>query len=511
MIYDAASLGMLEIAADLCVIGSGAGGAMAAMVAAEAGLNVVVLEAGGFFSPDDMTQREDAMLPQLYWDAAGRTTADRNIRIHQGKGVGGSTLHNLNLCKRISKQLLLDWRRDFGLKHLPPEKWALLYSEVEQLLEVAEVSREHWNSHNLILEKGVQTLGWRGGSLSHNRSGCVGSGFCEIGCAFDAKNNAAKVLIPRAIAAKAQVLIHCQAVRVTHENDRVVGVSAVAIDAKSHEPLHKITIRAPRICLAASATATPALLHRSGLARMPGAVGDTLRIHPAVVAAGDFAQPVRAWQGIPQTYECTEMLEFADSPPKSAAHSKRIWIVPAFGHPMGTATMMPGMGSQHRELMQRYEHLAVLTAMLHDTTAGRVRPDGDQTFSVEYVPNAHDRRDLRLGLKASAQLLLAAGARRVIIPLLKPLILRNMSELALIDELKLLPGEIGLTAVHPMGSVPMGDDTQRFAVDSRGQFANMRGLWIADGSLFPTSVGVPPQLSIYAMGLHVGRALVADG
>lgn len=511
MIYDAATLGPLQIHADLCVIGSGAGGAMAAMVAAEAGLNVVVLEAGGFFSADDMTQREEAMLPQLYWDACGRTTADRNIRIHQGKGVGGSTLHNLNLCKRISKELLLDWQRKFGLKHLPPEKWAALYSEVEKLLEVTEVSREHWNTHNSLLEKGVQNLGWRGGALSHNRSGCIGSGFCEIGCAFDAKNNAAKVLIPRAIAANAQVLIHCQAIRVTHENGRVVGVSAVAIDAKSHEPLHEIAIVAPRICLAASATATPALLHRSGLARIEGAVGDSLRIHPAVVAAGDFAHPVRAWQGIPQTYECTEMLDFADSPPKTAAHSKRIWIVPAFGHPMGTATMMPGMGTAHRELMLRYEHLAVLTAMLHDTTAGRVRPDGDQAISIDYVPNKDDRRDLRLGLKASAQLLFAAGARRVIIPLLKPLVLRAMAEVSLIDELKLLPGEIGITAVHPMGSVPMGDDPQRFAVDSRGQFAGVHGLWIADGSLFPTSIGVPPQLSIYAMGLHVGRALVAHG
>ena len=134
MIFDANKLPQpLRLRADLCVIGSGAGGAMAAMVAAEAGLSVIVLEAGEFLTPADMTQREEEMFPRLYWDGGGRTTDDRAVKIHQGKGVGGSTLHNLNLCKRIPRSIRDRWVRDRGLSHLSAETWDKLYDEVETL------------------------------------------------------------------------------------------------------------------------------------------------------------------------------------------------------------------------------------------------------------------------------------------------------------------------------------------------------------------------------------------
>ena len=135
-----------QLQSDICVVGSGAGGAMVAMVAAEAGLRVLVLEAGEFLTPDDMTQREEAMLPRLYWDAAGRTTDDRRIRVHQGKGVGGSTLHNLNLCKRIPEPLLRQWAAQRALGGvLDTRKWDALYTEVEAMLEVSEVPRDRWD------------------------------------------------------------------------------------------------------------------------------------------------------------------------------------------------------------------------------------------------------------------------------------------------------------------------------------------------------------------------------
>jgi choline dehydrogenase-like flavoprotein len=178
---------------------------------------------------------------------------------------------------------------------------------------------------------------------------------------------------------------------------------------------------------------------------------------------------------------------------------------------MGTATMMPSWGAQHRDMMTRYAHMGVLTAMLHETSAGRVEPDGDMGLSIDYWPNAPDRRDLVFGLKACARLLFAAGARRVWIPSDPPLVLADTNAVARLANFPLLPQSMQLTAVHPMGSVPMGDDPKRAAVNSRGAHHHMHGLWVADGSLFPSSIGVPPQLSIYAMGLHVGRHLVAAG
>ena len=470
------------------------------MVAAEAGLRVVVLEAGGWFTPEDMTQREEQMLPQLYWDAAGRTTADRRIRLHQGKGVGGSTLHNLNLCKRIDHHVLSQWR---GLGHLPASKWDALFAEVETMLGVTVVPRSDWNLHNRLLQAACEKLGWRWSGLAHNREGCVGSGFCELGCAFDAKNNAAKVLLPRAIDRGAIVIHHAAALRIETDANRAVAVHACATDEAGDKGEPWLTVQADHIVVAASATGTPALLLRSQILDPYAVTGKSLHIHPAVVAAGVFDDPVNAWLGIPQTVECTEFLRLsADSSSPS-----RIWIVPAFGHPMGTATLMPSFAARHREFMLNYPRLAVFCAMLHDETCGTVTPAGDTGVSVDYRLTEPDKQQLRAGLHRLGEALFAAGARQVWIPTPEPLVLTSPSELknlATVD-VELL----GPTAVHPMASCPMNDDPRLGPVDSTGKHHHVEGLWIADGSLYPTSIGGPPQLGIYALGLHVGRHLVA--
>ena len=506
MIYDGAALPTpATVTADLCVVGSGPGGAGVAMVAAEAGLDVLVLEEGSFLTPSDMSQREERMLPALLMDGGIRSTRDRAVQVVQGRGVGGSSLHNTNLCKRIPRTLLEEWATERRLSHLPPEAWDALYAEVESLLAVAPIGRDYWNRHNLLLEAGCKALGWRGGGLSHNRTDCKSSGVCELGCAYDSKNNAAKILIPRAVKAGAQVVTHCRAVHVRHAEGRAYGVSARIVDPRSGEPRGEVEVRAPRVCLSASATGTPVLLRRSGVPDPGGETGERLRLHPAVVVAGEFEEEVAAFGKIPQTYECTEWLDFGPG----ARH--RVWIVPVFAHPMAFAAMLPQHGAAHRGLMERYSHLAVLTAMVHDETAGSVRPRGEARLEIDYWPDERDRRELAFGLEACARLLLAAGARRVLVPASPPRELKPGDDPSDLARLPIRRGEVPLTAVHPLGSVPMGDEPAVAAVDSRGRHHHVKGLWVADASLFPTSTGGPPQLSVYALGLHVGRALVAAG
>jgi choline dehydrogenase-like flavoprotein len=504
MIFDAAALAPGHLDADLVVVGSGPGGATAARAAAEAGLRVVVLESGGLVTPSDATQREEEMLPRLFRLAGTMTTRDRAVRIHQGMGVGGSSLHNLNLIKRVPEALRARWSEARGLAHLPPARWAELYDALEAELEVKAVPRADWNPHNRLLEAACQALGWRGGGLSHNRSGCIGSGFCALGCAYDAKNNALKVMVPPLIEAGGQILVHAHALRIVHDGRRVTGVDAMALDPHSREPVGRLDVRAPRVCVAASATGTPALLERSKVPDPSGTTGRGLRVHPAVTVAAELDAPVRAWEGIPQTYECTEWLDFE-------GEDRRLWIVPAFAHPMATATLLPGLGAEHRGLMERYARLGVLTAMLHDHTAGTVRARGPMGVDVDYWPDAADRAQLVEGLVRAAELWFAAGARRVFVPGRRLITLERGEDPATLRALQLEPGAIDLTAVHPMASVPMGDDPATAAVGSDGRHHHLAGLWIADGSLFPGSIGVPPQLSIYALGRHVGQALAAAG
>lgn len=483
MIFDATTLRLpLTLEADLCIVGSGPGGASVAALAAEAGLSVVVLEAGAFVTPAKMSQREEEMFPELLWESGARSSSDRRTKILQGHGVGGSSLHNLNLCKRIPEPILRAWATQHRLQHLPLERWSALYDEVEALLGVAPVPEPMISPANELLRRGARALGWRHAVLQHNRTGCVGSGFCELGCAYDAKNNAAKVLIPRAVRAGAEVLTRAQAVRVLHDGKTVHGIEAVAVQRPGHAAQGRITVRASRVCLAASATGTAALLLRSEVPDDSGTTGQRLHLHPAVIVAGELDEPVRAWQGIPQSIECTEHFR----PDESSGG--RVWIIPAFAHPIGAATLLPGYDAGHAARMARYAHLGVLTAVLHDETKGAVRPRGELGVAIDYPLTAGDEAELARGSKACAQLLDAAGAKNVV-------------------EL----GTRALTAVHPMSTVPMDDDPDAGAVDSRGAHHQVRGLWVADGSLFPTSIGGPPQLSIYALGHHVGRALLAEG
>ncbi|MAE70222.1 MAG: hypothetical protein CME06_07100 [Gemmatimonadetes bacterium] len=512
MIHDAAGLKLpLALSADLCVIGSGAGGGMVAAIAVQAGLDVILLESGSFIPPEQMTQREERMIPRLLWDAGARTNRDRSVQIHQGRGVGGSTLHNFNLCKRIPTPILEEWRRERGMRYLGPDRWESLYANVEKRLRVELIPPEWRNVHNSLLEAGCRELGWSGGWLRHNRSGCNGSGYCELGCAYDAKNNVPKILLPDAIDAGLTVLTHCQAIRIEHRDGRAKGVEAVAVHPVSGDVLGPLRIEAGAVCVSASATGTAALLWRSEVPDRSGTTGESLRIHPALVVAGEFSETVRAWRGVPQSYECTELLDFeaahrtggGDAPPGT-----RTWIVPAFAHPMATATMIPGHGAEHRRIMKRYDNLAVLTAMIHDHSTGRVRPRGDLGLRIDYHADSTDRKELVLGLLACIRLLRASGAIRVFVPTDPPLVLEPNDSPPALEALELDRSGLRLAAVHPMGSVPMGDDPASAAIDSRGKHHHLDRLWVADGSLFPSSIGVPPQLSIYALGLHVGRAIV---
>ena len=521
MIYDASTFDLpLKIGADVCVVGSGAGGAVVATICAEAGLDVVLLEAGPFVPPTQMNQREEDMMPALLYANGSQTTADAQCTIIQGRALGGSTVHNTNLCKRTPEAILTEWETTRGMEHLPRHRWEELYDTIEDWLRVSPIDPARYNRHNLLFQKGCDELGWESGGLEHNRNGCIGSGFCSLGCSYDAKYNATKVFVPRAVEAEAQIFTHCRAIAVHHSRGRVTAVEAAALDPHTRRPLGTVTIEAPQICLSASATGTPSILLRSDIPDPSEETGNRLTIHPALVTAGEFDEPVRAWEGIPQTYECSEFLDFEaahpplDADPELLAAAKEVglrsWLVPVFAHPMSTATIMPGWGARHRRMMERYDHMGVYTSMIHDISHGTVRPDGDLGVEIDWSPNEADRKELIFGLARAVELLFASGANRVFVPSRQPIELAPGDSLSVLDDIDIAAGDIDVTAVHPMSSVPMGDDPEKAAVDSRGKHHHVDGLWVADGSLFPTSIGGPPQISIYALGLHVGESMTED-
>ncbi|HEY5241151.1 MAG TPA: GMC family oxidoreductase [Polyangiaceae bacterium] len=494
--------GDLALDVDAVVVGTGAGGGVALRELARAGLDAVALEEGAWSTSPDFDQREDHMLPLLFQDMGGRSTEDMAIRVLQGRGVGGSTVHNTNLCKRTPDAILELWARKYGVSGASVADMAPAFEAIERDLSVSEMTAPMRNANNEALRKGCDALGWRGGPLKHNRVGCQQSGFCELGCAYDAKQNSLKVMLPQAVAAGARVYADVEAVEVTHDGTQVTGVRGVA-RGPDGQARGSVTVRARVVVLSASAVGSAALARRSALPDPYAQLGKGLRIHPGGVVAGRFDRAIEGWHGIPQSYECTEHLSFEEG------SDRRVWIVPAFAHPIGAAASTPGFGAAHMAAMRDYPHLAVLTAMVHDETSGEVLAGDDGRPVLRYVMTEPDRLQLAHGLAACARLLLAAGAREVTIPAIPSRRVTSVAELDALDLSFVRPHSVPLTAVHPMGTMRLGDDPRVSVVSSTGEHHQLRGLFVADGSLFPTSLGGPPQISIYGFALHLAPHIVA--
>ncbi len=493
----------IRMKADVVVVGLGAGGGMVLHDLALAGVDVLGVEMGGHFTPEEMTLQEEKMLPSLFCEGASRATVDMAIKVMQGKGVGGSTIHNTNLCKRLPQAIVTKWARA-GVEGLGPEL-ERDFEAVEKLLNVHRIPDDRVNANNEVLLRGIESLGYEGGRLAYNRKLCKASGFCELGCPNDGKENATRRLILPALKNGARVLIEARVDRVLHEANEVVGVAGRAVDPETGADGAPFEIRAPRVVLSASATGSAAVAIKSGVPDPYALIGERLHLHPGAFVMGVFDEPIEGWLGVPQSAECTEFLDYSEGA------SQRVWLVSGFTHPGAAAGLMPGFGPAHGAMMGLFPHVAAIIAMVHDHQSGRVRPGEGERVHIHYQLDADELAQVALGLREAARILFAAGARQVILPTSPPRIAEDMSEVAEISAGDLGPFNPPMVAVHPMSTMWMGSDPKTSVVDSFGAHHHLKGLVVADGSLFPSSIGGPPQIPIYTMGRRVARAMVERG
>lgn len=487
--------------AQVLIVGLGAGGGMAFYELARRGVDVLAVELGGHFDPQLATGREEQMLPELFMDGGARATEDMSITILQGRGVGGSTLHNTNLCKRLPQAILAQWEAEHGLSAMTSDVLQEDFAHVERLLKIHPVPDEQLNANNRIMARGVEALGWRGGRLSHNRDGCRQSGLCELGCPNNGKQNSAKALIPPALAAGGRLLTHTRVERILTQGDEVIGLRCQALDPLSGQPRFDFELRADRVILSASATNSAALVKRSALPDPHRLAGTNLHLHPGAFVAGVFNEPVESWRGVPQAQDCTEHLRLGQE-------DGGVWLVTGAAHPGAAAGLMPGFGPAHGAFMRQYPNVAISIAMLHDHSSGHVSPtENGEHVRVFYKLNQADRANLLLGLKSAAQIMLAAGAKEVMLPLHPVRMIRSAAQLEQLSVQDIGAFSPPLVAVHPMSTLWMGVDPRRSVVNAQGQHHQVKGLYVADGSLFPTSIGGPPQVPIYTLALGVARAV----
>ena len=497
----------LQRRADVLVIGLGAGGGMVFHDLARSGVDVLGVEMGSYHATEAMSPVESDMLPRIYQESGARSTEDFSVNVLQGKGVGGSTVHNINLCKRLPEPIRQQWEREYGLDWATDDALQEDFEAVEELMSVQRIPDERVNTNNRLIARGIEALGWEGGRLKHNRDhdACQESGFCELGCPNSGKQNAAKVLVPGGLEAGGQILTEARVDEIILEDGRAVGVRGVAADPVSKETGRRFELLADVVCLSASATGTPALLQQSGAPDPAGLTGTNLHMHPGATVLGRFDPdehgPVRSWLGNPQSVECTEYLEVGPSA------RRRAWLIAGAAHPAGAANFVPGFGDEHGELMREYPNLANIVVMLHDHTSGRVRPGEGEQLHVHYQLDDSGYEQLAMGLRAAGRILLAAGADEIVVPTTPPFRASTESELDALQPSNLGPLDPPLAAVHPMSTAWMGAEPAESVVDPRGQHHQVDDLFVADGSLFPTSIGGPPQLPIYTLGRRVGRSI----
>ena len=481
----------LTLRAEVCVIGSGAGGSVIAKELAEAGRDVILLEQGGHYTKDDFTQREDEMMPLLYEDMGQRMTTDQTIAIMQGRNVGGSTVHNLCYCFRTPEPILEKWRRENGVREMSYADLVPSFERVERMLKVKPIEPHQVNALNNKIRQGCEQLGYHGFVTNHNRENCTQSGFCLLGCPFDAKQSMLITYVPAAVAAGARLYANCPVRRLVAEGGRVRRVEGEVVDAL-HRPTHRFSVEAPVVVLCAGAINSPTLLQASGLNRN-GRVGKNLHLHPSVLMSGTYNEDIYGYRGIPQSYYVDQFIDLERDPDSGYI------LMPVYGFPIMTATQLPGFGSAHYQVMRNYHRMVGILVLLHDQSQGAVVADTHGRPQISYNLEPREGALMAEGMKHCAEILFASGARQVMAPYTRPVVLAPDDDPAIFEQIGVRQGEIPIASTHPQSTCAMGEDPQRAVVDSYCRSHEVANLFVCDMGVFPTSLGAPPQISTAAI------------
>ncbi len=493
--------------ADVVVIGSGAGGGVTAEILALSGLKVIIVEEGALKSSSDFKMREADAYPQLYQESAARKTHDKAINILQGRTVGGSTTINWTSSFRTPATTLDFWRARHGLATYNAPALAPWFDLMEQRLGVADWNTPP-NENNDLLRRGAAALGISTGFIKRNVRGCWNLGYCGMGCPTNAKQSMLVTTIPSALAHGATLLARTRAERLVFAGDRVTHVLCTALAVDGVTPTGKtITLRARHFVVAGGAINSPALLLRSNAPDPNYALGRRTFLHPTVMSAGLFSQRVDAYAGAPQSVYSGH---FLDQAPVDGPVGFMLEAPPL--HPVMLATTLAGFGVAHAETMREFPHIQGLLALLRDgfhpgATGGSVTlANGAPVLQYPIDNSLWD--GARRALLAMAEIQFAAGARSVQPAHETAGPYTNWAAARKgIAELEYRIHITRIVSAHVMGGCAMDADPARGVVDPEGRYRGLTNLSVHDGSIFPTSIGANPQLSIYAIVARMASTL----
>ena len=491
----------MEDVADVVIVGTGAGGATAARVLADAGVEVVMVEEGPEL-PLLERRREllDAMSMAVRDLASLTTDGGHPIPLLQGRCVGGSTAVNSGIVWRLPEDVRRDWCERFGLEELVGGDVIDRISErIEDELGVHESEGEILGGNNLLMERGARALGLPGRRIHRNAKGCEGNARCLQGCPVGARQSMDVSYVPRAMADGARVHSSCRVDRVVFEGRRAVAVRGARLGADGKTKVGTFEVRA-RVAVVVSASAiwTPVLLQNSGFRHL--LLGERFQAHPGAAFVGRFDEPVHMGFGASQGYEV---------PMRDRGFKLEALGLP----PEMLAARLPGAGREWASRVQDLGRYVQWGGQVRMEAMGRVRArwlGGSRGVSIRYEPTERDVARLHEALVLTGRMMLAAGAKELHPGVAGfPDTITTHEELDAFARMKLHRSQAHLVASHLFGTACASRDPRAGVVGDDLAAHGAEGLYVMDASVFPTNLGVNPQHSIMAVVWRAAERLAA--
>jgi choline dehydrogenase-like flavoprotein len=487
---------------DVAIIGSGAGAGITAELLTRAGLSVVMIEEGPLKSSADFNQLESEAYKDLYQEGAGRRTKDKAIGILQGRSVGGSTTVNWTSSFRTPPGTLAYWQAHFGLADYSAEALAPYFAQAEKRLNIAPWGMAP-NTNNEVLVRGAAKLGIATEHIQRNVKGCFNLGSCGLGCPTNAKQSMLVTTIPTALDLGATLLVETRAQQFSFTSGKVSQLLCIAVKPNA-EPVNKgsiaTTIVAKHYVLAGGAINSPALLLRSKAPDPHRRLGTRTFLHPATVTTAVMPSTVAGWAGAPQSAYSDHYLhsQAIDGPIGFKLESAPV-------HPVFVGAQLPGFGAPQSALFRQFANTQILVAIMRDgfheqSVGGSVELNGDDQPVLNYVLTDFIMDGARRAQLAMAEIQFAAGAKTVYPA--HEMGSHYGSWTAAKKAIEKLPMQPLLTKIgsaHVMGGCGLSSQESQGVTRPDGVHWQIDNLSIHDGSLFPTSIGANPQLSIYGM------------